>query len=191
MVPGGRGCLPGAVVDDQFRESSIQMLDNLVTNGLDFGPRSWLAVFIWVIGLVCGYYFYRMWQERNPVRMSFLQRFGLGLLSLSALGLVLMLVRGLDLPVLGWPLWGYLAMLATLLFLGGAAWYYTQKLPALTTTSGRQVSRGAPATRAGARSSGNGARTYNAPAAPVHSEPRPVATTTRREARRDRKRKSR
>ncbi len=54
------------------------MFNNLVSNGLDFGPRSWLAVFIWVITLVCGYYFYRMWQERNPVRMGFLQRFGLG-----------------------------------------------------------------------------------------------------------------
>ena len=174
------------------------MFDRIVMNGVNFGPRSWLAVFVWLIALALGFYFYSMWQERNPVRMSFVRRVGLGLLILSGVGLVLMLLRGIDVPVLGWPLWGYLAMLATLGFAGWAGWFYAQKLPALATTTGRQPARvGAPVSRqAGRSSSGGGARTYTAPAGgttgtAVRSEPRPVATTTRRESRRDRKRKSR
>ena len=172
------------------------MFNSLVSNGHSFGARSWLAVFVWVIVLACGYYLYQMWRERNPVRVQFMQRLGLGMLIASGVGLALMVLRVPDIAVISWPLWSYLAMLGTLAFLGWAAWFYTQKLPALAATSGRQVAgRGAPVARAGTRSSGNsggGARTYTTPTGPpVRSEPRPVATTTRREARRDRKRKSR
>jgi hypothetical protein len=178
------------------------MLNRIVDAATPFGPRSWLAVFIWLIALALGFYFYSMWQERNPVRMGFLRRVGLGLLILSGVGLVLMLLRGIGVSIgaefLAWPLWGYLAMLATLGFAGWAGWFYSQKLPALATTTGRQPGRaGAPVSRQAARpSSGGGARTYSAPAGgttgtAVRSEPRPVATTTRRESRRDRKRKSR
>jgi hypothetical protein len=182
------------------------MLDRLVSNDIGFGPRSYLALFIWVIALAVGFYLYNMWQERNAVRMRFMRGLGLGLLIAGGVGVVLMLLRGINIPVVSWPLWGYLAMLGTLAFLAWAGWFYANKLPALVAAAGRQGGRmGAPANRQGARSGGGartygsggsgGARTYSAPSGDSNgstpSTPRPVATTTRREARRDRKRKSR
>ncbi|MBA3944497.1 MAG: hypothetical protein H0X37_08050 [Herpetosiphonaceae bacterium] len=188
-------------------------IQNLLQDGQGFGGRSWVAMAIWVIGLIAGVYFYQGWREANPLRARFFQRTGLGLAIISAVGLVVLALRAFGVPVLSKPIWGYLVFLATLGYLAWAAYFLTQRLPALVATS-RDAARRQPTQRAGARSYGGGgkqaqagartyaaanakqagARTYTAdgpadgqPAAPA----RPVATTNRRGARRDKKRKGR
>ena len=162
------------------------MLKYLLSIHASFGPLSWLAMLAWVGALAAGAYLYSMWQERNPVRARFFRQFGLGFSILGAVGLLLLALKAFGLPYVAWPIWSYLAMLATLLFLGWAGWFYTQRLPRLLAMSGRQVGRPSHGARTYTTNGSSGVQT-RAPAAP----PRPVATTGRREARRDRKRKGR
>jgi hypothetical protein len=167
-------------------------MSTLFSNDAGFGPRSWFALVTWLILFALGMYLYSLWQERNPVRARFFRRLGLGLSIVSGLGVVQLLLRRIGVPVVGWPIWGYVIALATLLFAGWALWFHQARLPALLgTTAGPAAGGRRPVAR-----SGQGARTYPAngsrpvaPAAPA--PPRPVATTSRREARRERKRKGR
>jgi hypothetical protein len=165
-------------------------MDYFVTVHGGFGPLSWLSMLGWVFALAGGMYLYRSWQERNPVRSRFIRQLGQGLSVLGAVGLVLLALKATGLDVVGWPLWSYLWGLATLLFAGWAAWYYFARLPRLLAAT-RPGARGAPVTR-----TGQTARTYSsspprAVSAPPAAPPRPESTTGRREARRDKKRRSR
>jgi hypothetical protein len=76
--------------------------------------------------------------------------------------------------------------LASLGYWGYALWYYTSKLPAQVAAQGSRSARLA---------GGRGARAYQANGAPpaqrTPGAPRPLATTTRRAARREKKRKAR
>lgn len=188
-------------------------IQNLLRDDLGFGGRSWVAMAIWVIGLLAGIYFYQGWREANPLRARFVQRTGLGLAIISAVGLVVLALRAFGVPVLSKPIWGYLVFLAMLGYLGWAAYFFSQRLPALVAST-RDAARRQPVQRAGARTYGGGskkpsagaqtysaanskqvgARTYAASgdgSEPVGQAARPVPTTSRREARRDKKRKSR
>jgi hypothetical protein len=161
------------------------MLNYLLSVHPGFGPLSWLSMLGWLGALAAGAYLYSIWQERNPVRARFFRQFGLGLSILGAVGLLLLALKAFGLPYVAWPIWSYLVMLATLLFLAWAGWFYMQRLPRLLAMSSRQVGRPA-----------HGARTYTTNGSPPAqtrppAPPRPVATTGRREARRDRKRKGR
>jgi hypothetical protein len=139
----------------------------------------------WLAALGIGAYFYRAWQERNPVRARFLRQFGLILSILGVAGLILLFLKSLQVPVVGWPLWSYLIALATIAYAAWGAWYFNSRIPQVTVSSGRQPPRAVRTSRA---YSSNGARAAeNKPSEP----PRSVSTTGRREARRDRKRKGR
>jgi hypothetical protein len=165
------------------------MANYLFSDRPGFHGAAWVATLCWLLILAAGIYLYSVWQERNPVRYRFNQRLGIGLMAVGGVGLVLMALKALGMPILSWRIWIYIDVLATIAVLGWAAWFYTQRLPRLLTTSSRA---GAAVGARGAR----GARTYSAngtrpaEARPVQP-PRPVATTGRREARRDKKRKSR
>lgn len=172
------------------------MFQNLFTSDLGFGGRSWVALGFWVAGLLVGIYLYQAWREINPVRGKFFKRTGLGLAILSAVGIVVLLFRVIGIPVASMPVWSYLVMLVTLGYISYATWWATQRLPSLTAASRDQ--RRLP-TQAG-QTGRNSARTYNAPANAKPAKtavptttpaPRPVATTSRRESRRDRKKKQR
>ena len=168
-----------------------------------FGPLGWLGLLGWLASLGVGAYLYSVWRERNPVRARFFRQLGLGMSILGAVGVVLLALKALQLPYVGWPIWSYLAALATLGYLAWAGWFYSSRLPQLLAAAGRSATRtGQGAKTYPAARSGRGAKTYAAPAArgsngarpaeaPPATPPRPVATTGRREARRDRKRKSR
>ncbi len=166
------------------------MAEYFLRDNPGFGNLSWLLMAGWLIGLGAGAYLYSVWQERNPVRARFFRQLGLGLSIVSALGILLLALKAIGVPYLEWRLWSYLAALATLAFGGWAFWFYRTRYPRLMAAT-----RAAPGTvrRAGARS-GHGAKTYAANgsvAAQSTPTPRPVATTGRREARREKKRRSR
>ena len=161
------------------------MLNYFFSDAPGFGRMSWLMMLGWLLSLGAGAYLYSVWQERNPVRARFFRRFGLGLSILSAAGLLLLAMKALALPYLGWRIWSYTSAIATILFIGWAAWFYVSRLPQLLAATSRQGAR--PSRNARSYES-NGSRPAETRPAPP---PRPVATTGRREARRDRKRKSR
>ncbi len=150
-----------------------------------FGRISWVLMLAWVGALGAGVYLYNNWQERNVVRRRFFRQFGLGLSILGAGGLLLLALKAFGLPYVSWRIWTYLVALAMLGFLAWAAWFYTRRFPQLMAAT-----QAGKAGRGGARTySSNGPRAV--PAARPPAPPRPVPTTGRREARRDKKRKSR
>jgi hypothetical protein len=168
------------------------MVDYFLMDEPGFGRLSWLLLFGWLILLGTGAYLYSMWQERSPVRMRYFRQLGLGLSVLSAVGVLLLLLKAFGIPVLSWRLWTYLTALLTVLFAGWSFWFYRARLPRLMAATGRggvTARRAAPPVRRTARTYGtNGSSPSEAEAPPA---PRPLPTTGRREARRDKKRKSR
>lgn len=168
------------------------MSDYFLSQPLSFGPLSWLSLLGWGLILAAGLYLYTSWQERNVLRARFMRQLGLVLSILAGAGIVLLALKGLRVPVLSYRIWVYLVALATVGY-GVWAGITYQRINQLVAASGRNA---APVRR-GSQPAGRGARTYSSsgsngaeqprPAQP----PRPVATTGRREARRDKKRKSR
>jgi hypothetical protein len=156
-----------------------------------FGPLSWLALLGWGLLLAAGLYLYNSWQERNPVRARFIRQLGFVLSILAGTGVVLLALKGLHIPVLSYRIWVYLVALATVIY-GVWAAYKFQRMQQLVAASGRTPA----VTRRLAPQPGRGARTYSsngptgAETRPIPPQ-RPVATTGRREARRDKKRKGR
>lgn len=154
---------------------------------LEFGGVSWATGLFWLVLLGAGVYLLTRWRESNPARQRFGRQFATVGTVLGALGLLLLILNFVQLSPFNIRLWIYLIGFVSLAYVGYAAYFYTSKLPAQAVASrpARSVRGSAP----------RGARTYQAtgtPAAPrPPREPRPVATTTRREARRDKKRKGR
>jgi hypothetical protein len=167
------------------------MSNYFLSQGPGFGPLSWLSLLAWSLLLAAGLYLYRSWRERNPVRARFMRQLGLVLSILSGTGIALLALKGLRIPVLSFRIWSYLVALATI---GCAVWAAVmyQRISQLVAASGRTPAT----TRRIVPQPGRGARTYSANGTtgaetrPIPT-PRPVATTGRREARRDKKRKSR
>lgn len=159
---------------------------------VEFGGVSWATGLFWLVLLAAGVYLLTRWRESNPARLRFGRQFGIVAAVLGALGLLFLILNAAQFSPFNIRLWMYLIGFASLGYVGYAAYFYTSKLPALVSASRpvRSV-RGSTVRGATAR----GARTYPAsgtPAAPrPPREPRPIATTTRREARREKKRKGR
>lgn len=160
-----------------------------IESNVPFGGISWAMVVVWALTLGFGIYLLRSYRDNNPIRVRFARQVGTIATALSAVGLVLLLLKFLNVPGVEWRLWSWLVALASIGYAAWAAYQYNSKLPA-------QIASARP-TRAPRRVAGpgGGAKTYPATGTPATPrpprEPRPVATTTRREARRDKKRKSR
>ena len=152
-----------------------------------FGNVSWATGVFWLALLAAGVYLLTQWHESNPARYRFGRQFGIVATVLSALGLVFLILNWFQVSPFNIRLWMYLIGLASLGYLGYALYAYNSKLPAQIAAmrSTRAVRGAAP----------RGARAYSANVTPNESrparQPRPVATTTRREARREKKRKGR
>lgn len=163
-----------------------------IESNVPFGRISIFMVLVWLVTAGIGLYLLRAYTDRNPLRQRFVRQVGLFEAALAGVGLVLLVFKYFNVPVLEWRLWTYLVVLAWLGYTGYAAWFYTSRLPAIIAATSR-IGRGQrPQISRGSRPSGN-ARTYPANGAADASprEPRQPATTTRREARRERKRRSR
>lgn len=168
------------------------MSNYFLSQPLSFGPISWLWLLAWGLTLAAGLYLYTSWQERNVLRARFMRQLGLVLSILAGTGIVLLALKGLRVPVLSFRIWGYLVALATIGY-GVWAGITYQRISQAVAASSRNVA----VTRRGSQQSGRGARTYTTNGTNGATEPRPiptprpVATTGRREARRDKKRKTR
>ncbi len=152
-----------------------------------FGGVSWTMGVVWVLGLVVGIYLFTQWQDPNPLRLRFGRRVGLATAILSLLGIFALVFKFMEIPRLEWRVWSYLLAFATLGLWGWAIYFWVKRLPALVASTRSSRSTRATSQRKERTAQPNG----SASETQTHRQPRPEATTTRREARRERKRRSR
>jgi len=165
-----------------------------IESNVPFGSISVFMVLVWAATLAAGLYMLRSFRDRNPLRQRFVQQVGIAECVLAGLGLVLLALKYFNVQIMEWRLWTYLVAVVWLGYTGYAVWFYTSRLPSILAAASRAGRGQRPQITRGARPSSGGARTYTAnggtsEAAP--REPRQPATTTRREARRERKRRGR
>lgn len=165
-----------------------------IESNVPFGNISVFMVLVWAATLGVGLYLLRSYTDRNPLRQRFVRQVGLVESVLAGVGLALLAFKFFNVPVGEWRLWVYLVALAWLGYTGYAAWFSTSRLPMLIAAASRTGKGQRAQPLRGTRPRAGNARTYPANGSTLESpprEPRQPATTTRREARRERKRKAR
>jgi hypothetical protein len=157
------------------------LISYLTTAAAQFGPLAWIFFIGQILGIGAGAYLVFMHTERNPARQTFMRQLGIALMTLGGVGVLLGALRLLNVPFLNQRLWLWVQALLELGVAGYIIYYTRQVLPNLERDA---RARGAKSsTTSASRPSNSGEAT------PVVE--RPVATTGRRGARRERKRKSR
>lgn len=146
----------------------------LTTPDPAFGPLAWTFFIIQILGVGAGAYLYFRHTERNPARQTFVRQLGIALMILGGVGVLIGALRLLNVPVFNQRVWFWIQAVVEAGVAIYVVYYMRSVLPVLER---------AAATR------GRGARAAAGDTAP--EAPRPIATTGRREARRERKRKSR
>jgi 4-amino-4-deoxy-L-arabinose transferase-like glycosyltransferase len=141
-----------------------------------FGTLAWIFFLLQLIGVAAGAYFIYAHSERNPARQAFARQLGIALLILGGVGLLVAVLRLLGVPVISQRVWFWVLLLVDLTAAGYITFYIRKVLPDLEK---------AQASKRSSRPTQQ--RTSAEPQAPP--TPRPVATTSRREARRERKKK--
>jgi hypothetical protein len=178
----------GAAIIAPFRNQKHLLGGSLImgyftTAAPQFGPLGWIFFLGQILGAGAGAYLYFMHTERNSARQTFLGQVGIGLLILGGVGVLMGAVRLFNVPTLNQHLWFWLQAVVELGFVGYIVYYSRNVLPNLERSAAPSARSGKPnATRAARPANGGN---------PAPAVPRPVATTSRRDARRDRKRKSR
>jgi hypothetical protein len=157
------------------------LISYLTTAAAQFGPLAWIFFIGQILGIGAGAYLVFMHTERNPARQTFMRQLGIALMTLGGVGVLLGALRLLNVPFLNQRLWLWVQALLELGVAGYIVYYIRQVLPNLERDARARGAKGGTARATRPSSSGE--------AAPVSE--RPVATTGRRGARRDRKRKSR
>jgi 4-amino-4-deoxy-L-arabinose transferase-like glycosyltransferase len=156
----------------------MNLLGYLTTAASTFGPLAWIFFIGQILGVGAGAYLYFMHTERNAARQTFMRQLGVALMVLGGVGVVLGALRLLNVPVLNQRLWFWIQFLVELGVAGYVFYYMRSVLPGLEKAAAGRSQKGAP-------------RPPKAiPGDAAAATPRPVATTGRRDARRDRKRKS-
>jgi hypothetical protein len=163
-------------------------LSYLTTFSTTFGALEIIFLIAHAALLLAGAYYGLIARDSDPVRGASLRSLGFGLLALGAVGTLLGVLRLAVGAVFSMPLWFAIVTLLDLVLIAYALYYALSVYPARRAALA-QASRGRGIVRGGGRpqptlqSNGASGRSYSAP--------RPIATTTRRESRRDRKRKGR
>lgn len=177
----------------------------------EFGRISITTTIVWLAALGLSVYFLTRWQTSNAARRRFWRHWAIGTLVVGGLTIVALALNLFKVPFFNIRAWIYLFSVATLAYWAWAAYSYFTKLPADAAAAARTARGVRPNQRTGAQNEGrakvytttkaqqarpakqaNAAKQTNGTAASQPArEPRAVATTKRRESRRDRKRRSR
>jgi hypothetical protein len=178
------------------RETTRIMFDFFTQPDPVFGRISWTMGLVWFATLVLSVYLVTGWRESNAARRRFWRRVAIGTLVIGGLGMLALVLNFYQIPPFNIRAWIYLFSVATLAYWGWAAYFYFKELPSQAAAAARPTTR-APihVTRADAQRGAQQGRSTiiangKAPERPAR-QPRPEATTSRREARRDRKRRGR
>ena len=163
----------------------------LTTVTTDFGALEWVFFIAQIALAVAGVYLTFLRAEPHAIRRAVSRNFGYALLGLGALGVILGALRLAPVALFTMPIWFAIAIVLEAIVALYAVYYLLAVLPARVAAYD-QANRG----RGARRNVGRLVGTLREAPLPANgtaqfSDPRPVATTTRRESRRDRKRKSR
>jgi 4-amino-4-deoxy-L-arabinose transferase-like glycosyltransferase len=141
------------------------------------GSLGWTFFIMQILIVGAGGYLAFMHEERNPARHTFLRQLGIALLVVGVVGVVLGVGRLANLAVINQHLWFWVQLLIELVVAGYVFYYMRSVLPDLERRQAGRARR--PQSR----------QVTSQPSTPA--EPRSQPTTSRRDARRDRKRKGR
>ncbi|RRR74709.1 MAG: hypothetical protein EI684_06455 [Candidatus Viridilinea halotolerans] len=154
------------------------LITYLTTAEAQFGTLAWTFFIAQIVGVGLGAYLAWRHTERNAARHAFMRQLGLALLLLSGVGVLFGAMRLFDVPTLNMRLWFWGQGLLEVGVLAYVIYYMRTTLPKLEREARAKGLKVTPSSRSSREE-----------VTPVANEPRPVATTSRREARRDRKRK--
>jgi hypothetical protein len=163
-------------------------LTYLTTYATTFGAPE-ITFFVAHIALVlAGAYYAFMARSSSPLRAESLRMLGYGLLVLGVAGTLFAVLRLAVDSVWSMPIWFTIVTVLDLALIAYALYYALSVYPARQAELA-QASRSRGSQRAGSRSPAT--LQSNGTNGTPYSSPRPIPTTTRRVARRDRKRKGR
>ena len=163
----------------------------LTTFTTDFGALEWVFFIAQIALAVAGVYLAFLRAEPHALRRAVSRNFGYALLGFGALGVILGALRLAPVGLFTMPIWFGIAIVLEAIAAIYAVYYMLAVLPSRIAAYD-QANRGRSARRNVGRPVGTLREApLSANGTPQFSDPRPVATTTRRESRRDRKRKSR
>lgn len=159
----------------------MDFLTYLTTSSPQLGSFGWSFFIAQILGLAAGAYLVYLHTERNAARAAFMRQLGIALMIIGGVGVALGALRMLNVPVLNQHLWFWIQALVELGIAGYVIYYMRSVLPGLEkAAAGRRPSATSP----------RGLRNVSASTIETTPRaPRPLATTSRRDARRDRKRR--
>jgi hypothetical protein len=164
----------------------MDLVGYLTTPAGEFGGLEWGFLIVEGVLALVGLYLAFLRNDVHPIRGTALRRLGLATLILGGLGVLFAALRLAAIDPFMMPVWFVVAGLAELALLAYVLFYrqvrYPAALAAYEQSTRGAVRRGATRPQPALQTNGNGL---------AFSEPRPLATTTRRGSRRDRKRRGR
>jgi len=158
----------------------------LTTATTDFGALEWVFFIAQIALAVAGVYLTFLRAEPHAIRRAVSRNLGYALLGLGALGIIVGALRLAPVALFTMPIWFAVVIILEVILAIYAVYYVLAVLPARVAAYD-ETNRG----RGARRSVGRPQPALQTNGMSPLSDPRPVATTTRRESRRDRKRKSR
>ena len=161
----------------------------LTTFDPSFGALEWVFFVAQIALAVAGLYLAFLRVEPHAVRRAASRNFGYALLGVGVVGMLLGALRLAPVEIFTMPVWFTIVTVIEAVLAGYALYYILSVLPGRVAAYD-ETSRGKSARRSVARPQ-PALQTNGANVTASFGEPRPAATTTRREARRDRKRRSR
>ncbi len=165
----------------------------LTTFTTDFGALEWVFFIAQIALAVAGVYLTFLRVEPHAIRRAISHNLGYALLGLGALGIVLSALRLAPVELFTMPIWFTITTALEAVLAIYAVYYILAVLPARVAAY-NEANRGRGARRNAGRPQPVGAvrePPLQANGMSPLSDPRTVATTSRRDARRDRKRKTR
>jgi hypothetical protein len=164
----------------------MDLVTYLTTPAGEFGGLEWGFLVVEGIITLVGLYLAFLRSDAHPIRGTALQRLGLALLLLGGLGVSFAVLRLAAVDLFRMPVWFVVLGLVELVLAAYALFYWQTRYPA-ELAAYEQSARGAPR-----RSSPRPQPTLRTNGSSVAlSEPPSLATTSRRDSRRDRKRRGR
>jgi hypothetical protein len=162
-------------------------LSYLTTFSADFGPLEWVFFIAQVVVAAAGAYLVFMRADPHPVRGGAIRQLGYALLAVGAIGTLLGVLRLAGVQVFTMPIWFTIVTVVEVV-LAIYALYYAMSVYPVRLAAYEEANRARSNRRSSARPQPavetNG--THG-----IYTVPKPASMPSRRDARRDRKRKSR
>ena len=164
----------------------MDLVTYLTTPAAEFGGLEWAFLVVEGVVAIAGLYLAFLRDDAHPIRGAALRRLGLALLLLGGLGVIFAALRLAAIDAFRMPIWFVVVGLAELILAAYALFYWQARYPAALAAYNQSLRgasrRSSPRSQPALQTNGNSV---------ALSEPPTLATTSRRDSRRDRKRRGR